>query len=688
MKCPRCQQDVPPDAQFCPECGAKLAPVCPQCGTTNAPGHKFCKHCGLPLATPAQQVAGVSPRATSAAEAERRQLTVMFCDLVGSTALAETLDPEETCEIVRAYQHACADVIDRFEGHIAQYLGDGLLVYFGYPRAHEDDARRAVRAALGILRAMDGLNARLHSQRGLRLAVRVGIHTGLVVVGEIGAGNRYEHLAVGDSPNLAARLQALAEPDTVVISESTHRLIEGLFAFGDLGAQPVKGLANPVRVYRVLEEGRVQNRLEVAASRGLTPLVAREQEVALLLSRWEQVKDGLGQVVLLNGDAGIGKSRLVQVLKERVAGEPHTRWECRCSPYHHDSALHPVIDLFERALQFGRDEPPGNKLQKIEDALTRYGLAQPETIALWAALLSVPLADRYPPPSLTPQRQRQKTLEAIAALLLAVAAREPVLFTVEDLHWVDPSTLELLSLILDQVATMSVLVVLTFRPDFPPPWASRAHFTHLTVSRFTRKQTELMVERVTAGKPLPAEVVQQVVTRTDGVPLFVEELTKMVLESGLLREEDGRYVLAGPLPPLAIPTTLQDSLMARLDRLATVKDVAQLGRHGGPIVLVRAAPGRVIHGRADAAGGPEPARRGRAALSARSAAPGDLHLQACADPGGGLPITAEEPAPAVPRADRRGVARPILGDGRDTARAARPPLYRSGRSDRSSPTMA
>jgi class 3 adenylate cyclase/ribosomal protein L40E len=347
MRCPRCQQNLPPDAQFCPECGAKLASVCPQCGTTNAPGDKFCKQCGQPLVTFPQPIAGVPQRATPAPEAERRQLTVMFCDLVGSTALAETLDPEETRDIVRAYQHACAGAIDRFEGPIAQYLGDGLLVYFGYPRAHEDDAPRAVRAALGILRAMEELDARLHSERGLRLAGRVGIHTGLVVVGEIGTSSRYEHLALGETVNLAARLQALAEPDTVVISETTYRLVDGLFACNDLGAKPVKGISKPVRVYRLLEEGRAQSRLEVAAARGLTPLIGREQEVALLLSRWEQVKDGLGQVALLNGDAGIGKSRLVEVLKERVAGGPHTRWECRCSPYHHDSALYPACSTLQ-----------------------------------------------------------------------------------------------------------------------------------------------------------------------------------------------------------------------------------------------------------------------------------------------------------------------------------------------------
>ncbi len=582
MKCPRCQADNREGRRFCTKCGTSLAPTCPSCGFANDPGDEFCGGCGASLTGPAAALPvqpATRPQTANAqsAGAERRQLTVMFCDLVDSTQLSSRLDPEVLREVVRAYQHLCGDEITRFAGHVAQYLGDGLLVYFGYPSAHEDGAQRAVRAALGIIAALETLNTRLHREKGIKLALRVGIHTGLVVVGEIGGAGRRETLALGETPNIAARLQAIAEPDTIAISAATYRLVQDVFVCLDLGDHAVKGVPVAVRAYLVQGENPAVRHRDTSASGGFTPLVGREQEVGLLLSRWEQVKDGLGQVVLLSGEPGIGKSRLVRTLKEHIAGEPHTRWECRCSAYHQDSALYPVVDLFERALQFGRDELPDQKLAKIDAALARYGLAQPEAVALWAALLSVPLRENHRPLNLTPQRQKQKTFEAILGLLHALATEQPLVFIIEDLHWGDPSTRELLDLILEQVPTTSILMLLTFRPEFRSPWGNRAHLTQLPLSRFTRRQTEVMVERVTGGKELPVELLQQVVAKTDGVPLFVEELTKMVLESGLVREQEDRYVLSAALPPLAIPSTLQDSLMARLDRLAMVKDVAQHG---------------------------------------------------------------------------------------------------------------
>jgi TOMM system kinase/cyclase fusion protein len=512
-------------------------------------------------------------------DAERRQLTVLFCDLVDSTVLASQLDPEDLREVVRAYQEACAKVIARFEGHIAQYLGDGLLVYFGYPLAHEDDAQRAVRAGLGMVEALKQLNTHLAQERGVRLAVRLGIHTGLVVVGEVGGGTRQEQLALGETPNLAARLQGMAAPNTLVVSAATVQLLGGFFACQPLGLHPIKGLAQSIEIHQVLHESMARSRLEAVGSADLTPLVGREREIGLLMERWAQVKAGRGQVVLLSGEAGIGKSRLVQVLKEHVATELQA-WltPCQCSPYHQNTALYPMIELLERvALRFEREESPQHKLHKLEGFLVQYGLPLAEAVPLFAAFLSLPLPADYAPLPLSPAQQKQQILQALLTILLRIATQQPVLFVMEDLHWVDPSTLELLSLLVDQGPTARILALWTFRPDFSPPWMGRSHLTQVTLPRLPHRQAAEMTDRVAHGKALPPEVVEQIVAKTDGVPLFVEELTKMVLESGLLQERDNRYALSGPLPPLAIPTTLHDSLMARLDRLATVKALAQLG---------------------------------------------------------------------------------------------------------------
>jgi TOMM system kinase/cyclase fusion protein len=551
-------------------------------GTTETP--TALRHTSSPAQRPAGQeapspsMASLHP-APQPLDAERRQLTVLFCDLVDSTALARQLDPEELREVVRAYQATCAKVIARFEGHIAQYLGDGLLVYFGYPLAHEDDAQRAVRAGLGMVEALGQLSAQLERECGVPLAVRLGIHTGLVVVGEVGGGARQEQLALGETPNIAARLQDIAAPNTLVISAATLQLLGGFFACQPLGTPLLKGLAQPLEVYQVLYESTARSRLEAVGSTDLTPLVGREQEVQLLLESWAQVKEGVGQVVLLSGEAGIGKSRLVQVLKEQVATEPQA-WltPCQCSPYHQHSALYPMIDLLERVvLQFDRDEPPQQKLGKLEGHLVQYGLPLAETVPLYAALLSLPLPADYAPLTMSPEQQKQKTMQALLTTLLRIAAQQPVLFIMEDLHWVDPSTLAFLSLLVDQGPTARILTLLTYRPDFSPPWMGRSHLTQVMVNRLPQRQAMEVIRQVAHGKALPSEVVEQIVAKTDGVPLFVEELTKMVLESSLLRECEASYELTGPLPPLAIPATLHDSLMARLDRLAMVKRLAQLG---------------------------------------------------------------------------------------------------------------
>ena len=518
------------------------------------------------------------PAAYHALDAERRQLTVLFCDLVDSTALASRLDPEDLRDVIRAYQGTCAEVIQHFDGHIAQYLGDGLLVYFGYPQAHEDDAQRAVRAGLGLVEALDTLNRRGVLGQTVQLALRIGIHTGVAVVGEIGGGGRQEQLALGETPNIAARLQGLAAPNTVVISAATQRLIQGYFTCHDLGLQTLKGLATPLHVAQVVRATEVQQRFEVAAARGLTPLVGREHEVGLLRERWGQVQAGHGQIVMLSGEAGIGKSRLVQVVKEEISSATALRIEYHCSPYHQHSAFYPVIAHLERVLAWRQDDTPTDRLRKLEDALRPYPLPLAAVVPLVAALLLLPLpAERYPPLTLPPQRQKQKTLEALLTWLLALTEQQPVLFVMEDLHWIDPSTLEFLTLLVEQGPTARLLTLLTCRPEFQVPWGLRTHLTPIALQRLPQPQVEAMIARLTGGKALPPAVLQQVVTKTDGVPLFVEELTKTVLESGLLRETEEHYALTGPLPSLAIPATLHDSLMARLDRLGTVKAVAQLG---------------------------------------------------------------------------------------------------------------
>jgi class 3 adenylate cyclase/predicted ATPase len=516
-------------------------------------------------------------------EAERRQVTVMFCDLVSSTQLAGRLDPEELRDLLRAYQEAADEVVQHFGGVIARYVGDGLLIYFGYPHAHEDDAERAVRAGLGIVGAVRELQTRLQPTMALLqdipLRVRVGLHTGLAIMGTMGGSAPQDDLAaVGETPALAARVQGWADPDTVLVTEATHRLLRGTFVCAALGPCPLEGIAAPVLLYRVLREPEAAEVLEGIGPAWSTPLVGRERETGLLLERWAQVKEGLGQVVVITGEPGIGKSRLVHALKMLAAGEAHLLLEARCSPHHQQSALYAVTELLWRALEIDRRQSAEVRLAYLEQMLRQNGLSAPEAVPFLAPLLALPIPEsRYPPLALSPERHRQRTLETALALILELSAQRPLLLIVEDLHWVDPSTLEWLSLLVEQAPTARLLALLTARPDFSLPWAARAHMTPLTLTRLRRAQIENLILGIAKDKTLPPAVLEQVVTKTDGVPLFVEELTKMVLESGLLREESDRYELVGSLPQLAIPATLQDSLTARLDRLATVKTVVQIG---------------------------------------------------------------------------------------------------------------
>ena len=514
-------------------------------------------------------------RSSAQPEAERRQLTVMFCDLVGSTALSGHLDPEELREVIRAYQGVCTTAIKRYEGFVARYVGDGILAYFGYPLAHEDDAERALHAGLGVVEAVGELKETMGRNKGVDLAVRVGVATGLVVVGDlIGEGASEESAAIGETPNLAARLQGLAEPNAVVIAPNTRRLAAGRFEYTDLGTHKLKGIAGPVHAWRVIAASEVASRFDAAHEFGVTPLVGREHESGLLLERWEQVKKGEGQVVLLSGEPGIGKSRITETLREQVTADDPIRLRYQCSPYHTNSALYPIIDQLERAARFDRNDPPDAKLDKLEALLAQSAERVEEAAPLFAALLSISVGDRYPHVGLTPEQQKEKTLKVLVAQLRSLSRHQSVLMIFEDVHWADPTSLELLDMIVEQAPRVRVLALITFRPEFTPPWTGHTYITSLALNRLSRELSAAMLEKVTRGKELPEEVRDQIVAKSDGIPLFVEELTRTVVESGLLTEQAERYELSGPLPPLAIPTTLKDSLMARLDRLAPVKKVA------------------------------------------------------------------------------------------------------------------
>jgi class 3 adenylate cyclase/predicted ATPase/DNA polymerase III delta prime subunit len=498
--------------------------------------------------------------------AERRQLTVMFVDLVGSTALSSRLDPEDLREIIGAYHRCVADTVARFGGFVAKYMGDGVLVYFGYPQAQENDAEQAVRAGLALVDAVGQL------QQAEQLQVRVGIATGQVVVGDlISSDEGQERGVVGETPNLAARLQALAEPDVVVIAPQTHQLVGGLFEYRDLGAVELKGFPEPIHAYEVVSESGIESRFEAMHGVMPTALVGREEEIELLQRQWQRAKGGDGRVVLLSGEPGIGKSRLIVALQERIAHEPHTCLRYFCSPHHQDSALHPTIAQLGRAAGFERDDTPISKLDKVAALLAP---TSSEDAGLLAELLSLPTQGRFPPLQLTPQRKKAKTFEALISQLEELAQKGPVLMLYEDVHWIDPSSRELLDLVIERVPRSRVLLLVTFRPEFQPPWTGQAHVTNLVLNRLDRREGAALVQRVVGSGGLPSDVVAEIIERTDGVPLFVEEMAKALQEAG-----NASTVLSRTAATASnVPATLHASLMARLDRLGSAaKEVAQVG---------------------------------------------------------------------------------------------------------------
>ena len=506
--------------------------------------------------------------------AERRHKTVMFCDLLGLTTLTSQLDPEDMADLIRAFQGAVTAAVARFDGHVAKWVGDGATIYFGYPRAHEDDAERAARAGLALLKAV----AVLRRERGAAIDMRIGVSTGLVVVGElIGEGEARERGVVGDTANLAARLRSLAESGTIMISQSTRQLLGNKFELKALGPQTLKGFNAPVAAWLILSERENVSRFEASRSGALTPFIGREQEIAVLVERWDRAAKGEGQVALLSGEAGIGKSRVLAMLRERISEQHHWELRYQCSPHHVNDAFYPVIDQIWHAADFAGGEPAALRLSKLQRMIESTGLHSDEIMPYLASLLAIPTGQRYQAPDLEPAELKERTIAALLAMTTGSAKQAPLLMVVEDIHWLDPTSLDLANRLVEQMRRLPILLVATGRPEFAAPWHALDNFAALSLNRLDRHDAVAMIDRMTSGKKLPAEVLDQIVAKTDGVPLFMEELTKSVLESGLVREEDGAYVLASALTPLAIPSTLHDSLTARLDRLSPIKETAQIG---------------------------------------------------------------------------------------------------------------
>lgn len=584
MHCNLCDFRNPAGNVYCRGCGAELVRTCAVCNAANPVRFRFCGACGAALQPVRDPAQGQGTDASPAAE--RRHLTVMFCDLVGSTQLSLQLDPEELREVVRSYQGICADAIERFGGYIAQYLGDGVLAYFGYPVALENEAERAVQAGLRVVRSTQELSRRFRNP-AIDLAVRVGVHTGVVVMGEVGAGARRERLALGGTPNIAARIQAVAAPNSVAISAVTHRLIQRTFDCEEIEAPVLKGAAGVGSIYRVVRE---QPRTRAAGE--VSPLIGRDDAREQLMGAWEAARDGRGQVVTIVGDAGIGKTRLIDDFFERIDGTLFLTYAVGCLPYYQNTAMHPFVEMLEQEIGREPGQSSEETLAALRTLLERDGLVVEDTLPLFANLLGLPAFETNRP-SLSPQVQRERTRTALLQLIVRAAETCPVVLVVEDLHWADPSTLEFLNLAATETNGHRVLLLLTARCGFGAPWEKLEQAERISLARLRRPEVEALTLRF-AGKPLPDDVLHEVVAKTDGVPLFVEELCKMIVQSGMLEDSGGRWTLKQPLPPLAIPATLHDSLEARLDRIAAVKELAQIGATLGrefPHSLLRAVAG-------------------------------------------------------------------------------------------------
>jgi class 3 adenylate cyclase/predicted ATPase len=567
MHCTNCAAEVPEQRKFCGRCGAAAVRRCPACGRANPALNKFCGDCGTKLHVDSPAVV---PTARDSRPIERRQLTVLFCDLVGSIALSARLDPEDFGAIIAGYRRCITETVARFDGFVARHHGDGAVVYFGYPEAHEDDAERAVQASLALVQAIAALPAKE------KLSARVGVATGVALVGDMSdSAISEEHGILGDTPNLAARLQSLAQPGGVIISGRTKTIAGPQFEYLDLGKVEIKGFAKPIAAWQVAGKTAVTSRSHALQSSDVLPLIGRDEEMELLLSRWKRAKSGEGQVVLLSGEAGIGKSRLTVALLEQLAREPHIRLRCFCSPQHTDSMLYPVIGEMLRAARFAHDDSQQVKTDKL-DALLAQSSTPPQDAALFAEMLSLPNDGRYPSVEVEPQLRRQKTLKALGSQIEALARINPVLVVFEDAHWADPTSLELFARTVDLAVSHRLLLLVTFRPEFSTPLIGRPHVTELTLNRLAPCDIDFLIEGVVGNRSLPADIRQDIIARTDGIPLFAEEMTKAVLDA----EDEGdtkRAFAAGPTPVVAVPASLQASLMSRLDRLGPAKNVAQVG---------------------------------------------------------------------------------------------------------------